>query len=218
VVFGYDKNEFGDRYYSHLLLSSGNLFKHKPFYLYTSLAYGTFWNKYGIEQGLADAKINFISPLFLIWNVQTRQFIRLGYTVGLNRFDEEYLLLRTHEGIRGFGSGIGKGKQRLTLNIENVFFQKKALLSFQSAFFSFFDVGIVGPSNQSIFNQTYYAGVGLGIRIRNENLIFKTIQIRFAYYPNHPSDLGAFGFIVDGVTKTRFYSFQPHGPEPLRFE
>jgi len=199
-------------------LSTGNLFKNKPFYLYTSLGVGSFFNQSHTEQGMADLNFDFISQLFKVWNVQARQFIKLDYTIGFNRFDIENLLLLNSNGIRGFGSLIGKGKQRLTLNVENVFFQKKSILNFQSALFSFFDVGIVGPSEQSIFKQSYYAGLGVGLRIRNENLVFKTIQIRLAYYPNHPSDVNSVGFILDGVSKTRFYNFQPRGPEPLRFE
>ena len=218
LVFGYDHNEFNDRWYSHVFLSTGNLFKNKPFYLYTSLGVGSFFNQSHTEQGMADLKFDFISPLFQVWNVQARQFIKLNYTIGFNRFDIENLLLQNDNGIRGFGSLIGKGKQRLTLNVENVFFQKKTVLNFKSALFSFFDVGIVGPSEQSIFKQSYYAGLGVGLRIRNENLVFKTIQIRLAYYPNHPSDVNSIGFILDGVSKTRFYNFQPSGPEPLRFE
>lgn len=218
LVFGYDHNEFGDRWYSHLFLSTGNLFRNKPFYFYTSLGIGTFWKPTGTEQGMADFKANFISPLFVIWNSPTRQFIKLNYTRGINRFEIENLLLRDKDGIRGFGSEIGKGKQRLALNVENVFFQKRSIVNFRTAFFSFFDVGIVGPANESIFKQNYYAGIGLGLRIRNENLIFKTIQIRLAFYPNHPSDVSSFGFLMDEISKTRFYSFQPRGPEPLRFE
>ena len=218
LVFGFDHNEFNDRWYSHVFLSTGNLFKNKPFYLYTSLGVGSFFNHSHTEQGMADLKFDFISQLFKVWNVQARQFIKLDYTIGFNRFDIENLLLLNSNGIRGFGSQIGKGKQRLTLNVENVFFQKKSILNFQSALFSFFDIGIVGPSEQSIFKQSYYAGLGVGLRIRNENLVFKTIQIRLAYYPNHPSDVNSVGFILDGVSKTRFYNFQPRGPEPLRFE
>ena len=218
LVFGYDHNEFNDRWYSHVFLSTGNLFKNKPFYLYTSFGIGSFFNRSHTEQGMADLKFDFISPLFQVLNVQARQFIKLNYTIGINRFDIENLLLLNSNGIRGFGSLIGKGKQRLTLNVENVFFQKKAVLNFKTALFSFFDVGIVGPSEQSIFKQSYYAGLGLGLRIRNENLVFKTIQLRLAWYPNHPSDVNSIGFILDGVSKTRFYNFQPRGPEPLRFE
>ena len=218
LVFGYDKNEFGNRFYSHLFLSTGNIFKQKPFYFYSSLGMGSFWNKSGFEQGIVDVKINFISPLFTFWNLPSRQFVKLNYTFGINRFDIENLLLLNSDGIRGFGSRIEKGKQRLTINLESVFFQKKSILNFRTALFSFFDIGVVGPAKQSIFKQTYYSGIGVGLRIRNENLIFKTIQIRLAYYPNHPDDVNFFGFILDEVSKNSFYSFQPHGPEPLKFQ
>ncbi len=218
LVMGYDNNEFGNRWYSHLFLSSGNLFDHKPVYFYSSLGVGSFWNAHGFEQGMADLKLNFISPLFNIWCVQARQFIKMNYTVGINRTDEEALFLKNSAGIRGFGSLIGKGKQRLTLNIENVFFQKKSILNFQSALFSFIDLGLIGDTGHSIFKENYYAGVGIGLRIRNENLIFKTVQLRLAYYPNHPRDVSAIGFVLDEVSKSRFYSFQPRGPEPLKFE
>ena len=218
LVFGFDHNEFHDRWYSHVFLSTGNLFKNKPFYLYSSLGIGSYFNQSHTEQGMADLKFDFISQLFKVWNVEARQFIKLNYTIGFNRFEIENLLLLNSNGIRGFGSLIGKGKQRLTLNVENVFFQKKTVLNFKTALFSFFDIGIVGPSEQSIFKQSYYAGLGIGLRIRNENLVFKTIQLRLAYYPNHPSDVNSVGFILDGVSKTRFYNFQPRGPEPLRFE
>lgn len=218
LVVGYDRNEFGNRWYSHLFLSTGNLFNYQPFYFYTSLGFGTFWNKSKAEQGMIDWKANFISPLFKVWNVQARQFVRLNYTLGINRFEIEDLLLRNRDGIRGFGSRIGKGKQRLTLSVENVFFQRRSILNFQTALFSFFDLGIVGPPGRLIFKSEYYAGLGVGLRIRNENLIFKTIQLRLAFYPNHPSDVSSVGFIFDEVSRTRFYSFQPKGPEPLRFE
>ena len=79
-------------------------------------------------------------------------------------------------------------------------------------------VGIVGPNKESIFNQNYFAGLGVGLRIRNENLIFKTIQLRLAYYPNFPQDVSPVGIILDEVSKSKFYSFQPRGPEPMRFE
>lgn len=218
LVLGFDQNEFGNRGYSHLFLSTGNLFNQKPFYFYTSLGFGSFWKHSGLEQGIIDVKINFISPLFKIWNVQARQFIKLNYTIGINRFEVENLFFGNTTGIRGFGSRIAIGKQRISLNVENVFFQRKAFLNFQTALFYFLDAGIVGPETRSIFSEDYFAGVGLGLRIRNENLIFKTLQIRLAYYPNHPIDVSAIGFILDEVPRTRFYSFQPRGPEPLRFE
>ncbi len=219
LVFGYDHNEFGDRWYSHVFLSSGNLFRHQPFYFYAALGAGSFWRpETGLEQGIIDFKTNFISPLFHIRGIQSRQFITLDYTLGINRFDDENLLLGNTDGIRGFSSHIGKGQQRLTLKIENVFFQNTSIYNFKTAFFTFFDLGLIGSADKVIFNDEYYAGLGVGLRIRNENLIFKTIQLRLAFYPYHPSDVGAMGFILDEVSRSSFYSFQPRGPEPLPFE
>lgn len=217
LVFGYDHNEFGDRWYSHVFLSSGNIFKKQPYYFYASLGAGSFWRKNGLEQGVIDFKANFISPLFHIRAIQARQFVTMNYTFGINRFDDEYLLLSNPDGIRGFGSHVGKGQQRLTLKIENVFFQNAAFYNFKSAFFTFFDLGLIGSANKVIFADDYYAGLGIGLRIRNENLIFKTIQLRLAFYPYHPADVRAVGFILDEISRSTFYSFQPRGPEPLQF-
>lgn len=217
LVFGFDHNEFGDRWYSHVFLSSGNIFKKQPYYFYASLGAGSFWRKNGLEQGVIDFKANFISPLFHIRAIQARQFVTMNYTFGINRFDDEYLLLSNPDGIRGFGSHVGKGQQRLTLKIENVFFQNAAFYNFKSAFFTFFDLGLIGSANKVIFADDYYAGLGIGLRIRNENLIFKTIQLRLAFYPYHPADVSAVGFILDEISRSTFYSFQPRGPEPLQF-
>jgi hypothetical protein len=217
-VAGYDHNEFGDRGYSHVFLSSGNMFTNKPFYFYSSLGVGGFFNKTKICQGIIDAKFDFISRLFNVWNIQARQFIKMNYTLGINRFDIETLLLKYDYGIQGFSSQIGQGTQRLTLNFENVLFQKKSVLGFQSAFFTFLDLGLAGSSNHPIFQQKYYTGFGFGLRVRNENLAIKTIQLRVAFYPNHPSDVPCIGFVADRISKTGFYSFQPRGPEPLKYQ
>jgi len=90
-VFGYDHNEFGDRLYSHIYLSTSNLLKNKPYYLFASLGVGSYFRRSKTEQGLADFKINFISPLFKVWNVEARQFIKLNYTLGIDRFEIENL-------------------------------------------------------------------------------------------------------------------------------
>ena len=45
------------------------------------------------------------------------------------------------------------------------------------AMFGFADFGLIGD-NGNIFKNNFYATVGLGIRIKNEHLIFNTISIR----------------------------------------
>jgi hypothetical protein len=72
--------------------------------------------------------------------------------------------------------------------------------------------------NSWIFRGKYYSGLGIGLRLHNESMVFKTLQIRLSFYPNHPKDVGLVGFLLNEQTRQRFYTFQPGPPSPRRFE
>lgn len=217
-VIGYDNNEFTNRWYSHLYFSSGNFLKYKPSFLFASAGIGSFFNSHRFEQGQIEINGSYISRLYAFGNKNLRQFVKLNYILGLKRFDLEELYLSRDYGIRGFNSKSAAGKQRLSLSFESVMFAPKHILDFNFAFFGFVDVGIIGSNKHLIFNQSYYSGIGAGIRVRNENLVFKTIQLRLSFFPNHPADISAFGAVLNERTKTQLYSFQPRKPDLLRFE
>lgn len=217
-VFGFDNNEFTDRWYTHLYFSSGNFMKYKPSYLYVSAGLGGFFNSRKYEQGQIELNGEFISRLFRTGIKSFRQFIKMNYILGIRRFDVEELYLSRDYGIRGFSSELPTGKQRLSLKFESVLFTPKHVLDFNFAFFGFVDVGVIGSNKHFIFNEDYYAGIGAGVRIRNENLVFRTLQLRLSYFPNHPADTGFFGFDFNERNKSGFYSFQPRKPDLLRFE
>jgi len=217
-AFGFDNNEFTDRWYSHLYFSTGSLIRYKPSYLFASVGVGGFFNAQRLEQGQIEFKSNYISRLYNVGQQRFRQFVRLRYLCGLKRFDEETLYLKDKDGIRGFYSEVATGKKRLALNLETVLFTRKTVAGFNVAFFGFGDLGIIGSEKKSVFRGDYYSGIGGGIRIKNENLVFRTIQIRLAYYPNHPVDNSGFGFIFTEMGHNDFYSFQPRKPETLRYK
>ncbi|WP_163717952.1 BamA/TamA family outer membrane protein [Mangrovibacterium lignilyticum] len=217
-VIGFDDNESDDRWYSHLYFSSGNLINYKPSYMFLSAGIGSFFNARRMEQGLVELNWEYISRQFRLGVKSGRQFLKLKYLYGFKRFEQESLLLKNRYGIRGFYTDIPQGTQRLVLSSETVVFLRKSLLNFNFAFFGFADLGIIGSSKKVIFTQDYYAGIGGGVRIRNENLIFRTIQLRLAFYPGHPADASAFGFSLRELSGSRFYSFQPRKPEPLQFK
>lgn len=218
IVYGYEINEFGNRHYAHLLLSNGNLLINRKGYLYLEGDVGGYFGKRGFEQGQIDARVYFISKLLNSNTKGSRIFIRSAYTKGINRLEIENLNLGRNNTIRGFRSREVFGKQRLNLNIEYVLFLRSEFYKFNMALFGFTDVGVIGSNDKFIFTQNYYSGIGMGIRIHNENLVFKTIQLRLAFYPFHPNDMSAVGFILDEQSKRQFWSFEPTQPLPLRFE
>jgi hypothetical protein len=120
--------------------------------------------------------------------------------------------------IRGFRSREAIGKQRLSLNLEYVYFLNREFYKFNMALFGFTDIGVIGSNKEFILSQDYYSGIGMGIRLHNENLVFKTIQLRLAFYPFHPDDMSFVGFVLEEQSKRQFYSFEPTQPQPLKFE
>ncbi|RKD89721.1 BamA/TamA family outer membrane protein [Mangrovibacterium diazotrophicum] len=217
-VLGFDDNEATDRWYSHLYFSSGNLINYKPSYMFLSVGLGSFFNANRMEQGQFELNWNYISRQFRMGAQLGRQFLKLRYVYGINRFDQENLTLKNNYGIRGFYSDEALGQQRLVLSTETVIFQRKSILNFNFAFFGFADLGIIGSADENIFTQNYYTGIGGGVRLRNESLIFRTIQLRLSFYPGHPPDASGFGFSLRELSGTSFYSFQPRKPEPLQYK
>lgn len=218
IVYGFDANEFGNRHYAHVYLSNGNLLEKSKGYLYVAGGIGGYFYKQKYQQGQIEANVNYISRQFNAGKKRLRLFVHSNYIIGINRFQIENLELRYNEQIRGFKSMETIGKQRLSLNLEYVMFFRKEIYKFSLAPFGFTDIGIIGSNNQLIFTQDYYSGIGLGIRLHNENFAFETLHIRFAIYPFHPKDIGLLGFVINEQLKKKFYNFEPIAPQPLRFE
>lgn len=218
IVYGYDVNEFGNRHYAHIYLSNGNLLVKKQGYLYLSGGIGGFFKDNSYEQGQIQAAMNYISRRIDAGRKRFRFFLRTNYLLGIRRFEIEELYLNKEDHIRGFSSREASGKQRLSFNMEHVLFLRQEFYKFNMAVFGFTDIGIVGSNKQPIFTGDYYTGLGLGMRLHNENLVFKTFQFRLAFYPFSPSDMSFAGVLIEEQLKQDFYSFRPTQPRPLQFE
>ena len=217
LVYGYDINEFGNRHYIHLYLSNGNLLKRSASYLNVATGIGGYFKGKYSQQGQIQASLNFISRQITTGKKQSRLFISSNYLIGINRFTIENLYLKRDDYIRGFRSREASGKQRLSLDLEYVTFLNKQFYKFNMAVYGFADIGLIGSNKESIFTQDYYSGIGIGLRVHNENLVFQTLQLRLSFYPFSPDDVNFFGFLVDEQQKRNFYSYEPTAPQPLNF-
>lgn len=216
-VFGYDDNEFAQRFYSHLYLSTGNLLRFRPSYMFLSAGYGTFFDNRKMEQGELEINFNLITRQFEFNRQVIRQFISANYVQGFNRFSQEYLELDNGNGIRGFQSNLIGGQKKLCINTETLFFLPRKVWGFNIALFDFLDVGILSSQKGNILKGDWYAGFGAGIRFKNENLVFDTIQLRFAIYPGAPADQSLFGMQGGYMHNSIPYNFQARKPSTLDY-
>ncbi len=183
LTHGIEQSEFKTRIYNSISLVKGNNLGQLGF-LYNKIALGGFIHRDTFEQGILKLGLNYFSNLLVINRFKVRNFINIDFTKGYRRYNDEYLDINNFSGIRGLYNDSAIGDQRLRANFETVIFTPYYLLGFRVAFFAFLDFAYIGPSTQWIFKSNLYSGIGAGIRLRNERLVFKTFQIRLAYYPN----------------------------------
>ena len=214
---GFEKNEFGNRIYDGASIAVGNFIDNIG-YLYWNVAYGGFSKKKILEQGALKVNTNYFTNLLVIKSIKVRYFVNINYVRGYNRDKDELLSINNLSGIRGFYNDSAVGTHKFTINLESVFFTPINLVGFRFSPFVFADFAWIGYTVKPIFSNTTYSGIGIGLRIRNEKLVFKTLQIRFAYYPNKTSFERGDLFTISSETRFRTPNFNAHGPEIVRFQ
>ena len=119
-------------------------------------------------------------------NSLIRNFMNIDYTKGYDRNTNEFLVFDKERSLSGFKNDSVRGTQRLSLSLESVLFSPLNFYGFRFAFFGFADFSFLSQSNVVIGNGYSLSEIGLGIRIRNDNLLFNTLQLRFGFFPNPP--------------------------------
>ncbi|HKK42275.1 MAG TPA: hypothetical protein VJ963_07695, partial [Bacteroidales bacterium] len=61
------------------------------------------------------------------------------------------------------------------------------------------------------------SSVGVGVRIRNDNLIFNTLQVRLSFFPNIPPYSQVNHFTVSGEQLLHASNFDPGPPTVLPY-
>jgi len=214
-TFGWEADQFFKRYYSGIEVKHGHFFNSFG-YLSSSLNVGGFIYQNDFEQGTLDFQAKYISKLLYVKDYRVRQFFNLHYTRGINRFSEDYLEFDSYTDMRGYDNPDLHGKKKLVFRSETVAFSDLYYYGFRFAFFGFLDMGFIGSSNNFILNNPIQPGFGIGLRMRNENLVFKTFQIRLGFYPSL-SNGDNFLFYISGEKSLEPHRYTPDAPSKVTY-
>ncbi len=217
ITAGREFNEFKNRYYAGASVSLGESVN-KLGYLYYSAAFGTFINHNKTEQGILSFRANFISNLLYTGRYRLRNFINAEYTRGFDRYYDESLTFICDDGFSGFRNDSIGNTQRLAFNFETVLFSPIDFYGFRFALFGFADAGFLFGTNQFVARGEFVSAFGLGLRVRNDNLILNTLQIRLGFYPNVPPYSITTPLMVSGEQMLRPYNFEPGQPSIVPFK
>jgi len=216
IISGYEWGQYTSRPYFAANVSFGKYMTRH--YLFGQFGYGTFIHDHSLEQGTIHLQLKGFSNLNT-WGMffQNRNFFTFTYLNGINRFRDEFTRLDNSGGIAGLYSPSLKGNEKLVLNLESVLFSPYRLLGFRFAFFASVDLGFIKTENLRFLESTPYSGLGLGVRIRNEHLVFDTFEIKLSVYPGMPADAQPIYINAGSIPRLRSNVLFPDKPALLEY-
>ena len=155
-------------------------------YLATNVEIGTFFNASHAEQGIVTAGLNYFTGLWEIGRWKFRQFVKPQVTFGINRFSYDSLTINQGYGLDGFNSPGLSGTSRLLLTLQTQFYAPWNFIGFRFGPFFTCSLGMLGNTSTGFRSSKVYSQIGIGILIKNENLILNAFQISLAFYPSIP--------------------------------
>ncbi len=175
MIGGYEFGEFIDRPYVGVGIGAGDFWK-KWGYFSANAEIGGFVEDQKFEEGVVAVEGLYFSPLLKFHRNHFRQFVRLEYSALLRPVLEEPFGFG--DNIRGI-SGEIQGDRKLGISIESVLFHPLKIYGFRLATYAFYDFGWITFDDTLIRGDNFHSAVGIGFRLRNESLLFRTIQFRF---------------------------------------
>ncbi|MGC1244236.1 MAG: hypothetical protein WA874_21785 [Chryseosolibacter sp.] len=157
-----------------------------------NLKLASFWNGRNSEDGLFSFNLKKYSKINKAGSMILRTQFESGYARLFNQNVKRGIDIRNLNGIAGFLTDSLVGLERFTIAQEITMFTPWKLLGFRLAPTGRAELALIQRNGNLLQKQNLFAGFSLGLRARNENLIFKTIEGRIFYYPKTVEGLDHF--------------------------
>ena len=217
LTAGFQKKNNNDRLYVGGKISRGNFYRWG--YVSYNIEYGTFFKSSVAEQGTLSLSGNYFTGLKEVGRWKYRQFVKTQFTYGLNRYPGDSLTLNDGFGIDGFNSNTLSGKSRMIITLQTQSYAPWNFIGFRFGPYLTYSVGMLADEATGFKNSRMYSKLGLGVLIKNENLVFQTFQVSIAIYPIIPG-------VGENVIKTNsfktsdfgFRDFEIGQPAPVLYQ
>ncbi len=213
-LFGQEFGEFRNRQFLGLRGARGVALENSSF-LYLKGGIESFIYKTNLEQGVIVFEPLYITPVRKIGRFHTRTFIRQRIILGFKRFPGETLNLSTDPYFRGYRNLYGRNL--IAMGAEKDFVAPWDVIGFSIAFFGFIDGVMVADSRTAPDNDDLLFTEGIGIRLRNPYMIWKSIEMRIAFNQSN-GHKNSFGFTLVAKVPLKMTDFEGRKPEPYQFK
>jgi hypothetical protein len=206
ITAGYVEKQNIKRPYSGIDLSLGNFRKKGLYVNYTVRVGGYFYRKRFEDIDFLFDINHFTRLRKLNANWYNRVFMSTGLTAQANPVLNTPLYLNSNFGLPYFRNGMLKSDLRATAKVESVFYNTTKVLGFRFAPFVFGDAILLKPSKMGLKQSDIFTAIGGGVRTRNENLTFGTIELRAYYFPRTNGEMKGWKVELNSNIRFKFKS------------
>ncbi len=192
LIGGFEDGELGFKPYAGFAWGAAKAFK-RGGYLMFYTQQGGYLKDQNLKEGQVHSYLRYFTPLIKVGKFKFRPLLDLQFVQGL--FPKSTARTDFTDAVRGITADQLKGKSATSMKLELNIFATWNIYGFKTAIVPFVDVlAVTDESDLTVSGRREYAGYGMIIRLRNENLVMKSLQIGFGYYPNPPDGFGNFKF------------------------
>jgi hypothetical protein len=164
----------------------------------------SYWSEAKSQDVFISCTTSYFSKLYTMQDWSVRHFFDVGYARIFNRTLKNPLDINNGNGIGGFRADSLRGDARLRTRVQAFVFTPLKILGFHFAVVPQLDFALLALSSQSIFDGQLFQGYSLGLRSRNENLVFNTVEIRGHFYPKTVEGFDPVKISVTGNLKIKY--------------
>ena len=96
------------------------------------------------------------------------------------------MTLNDNYGLDGFNSPALSGTNRLLFTLQTQSYSPWNIFGFRLGPYLTYSLGMLSDESTGFKKSKVYSQIGLGVLIKNENLVFNTFQISISFYPLIP--------------------------------
>lgn len=216
LITGWEVSDVHNRFYSAIKLDFMKPIKIAGL-LGLDVQLGGYMQNGELTDGVFRTTFKLISPLFTVGRNNVRNFGSIGYVTGINRSVPGLIFI--NDGVSGnqFKNYDKNGYERINGRIESVIFTPYYLLGFRFAPYWFAEAAVIVPRGDKFVSSRIFPALGLGVRLRNENLVFSTFQISLSWHPGAPSGITPVEFYFSDFPQTGLETYLIRRPEIVEY-
>lgn len=180
------------------------------------LRMGSFFHEKKPEDIGMLAGMDYFSPLLKLRQHTTRTHLRFTYAELIRPVILDSLRLNNDFGLMEFNSDSASGLRRVALMAEPQVYLNTRLFGFGLAPFLHLSGAFLWKQPGDWLRADFHSGLGAGIRARNENLVFNTVELRAVIFPKKVPGLRTFSVTLNTNVRFRYRTSFVQKPDVVR--